>query len=284
MANALYRQLQRLLTGGSLPLSQLSGRTMRALQPLVDAEALVVRRRGAGMVLKVVDQSAVAALSERLFPHGDSVPSAADGTVLPPRTQAVLTLRDAKRSRSASGEPVLLRAFVPATARCREAELNITELTRLAGAACLVLDGSPQWVLAGRVALVENLEFFLNFERLGVAVDVVLYAGGRLSGRVLHWLASKQMGHCRYLHCGDYDPVGLDEFRRLREILGQRVELYLPQNIDEIFRRYGKAALLKDSVALLAKLRSSPIAEISRIVQLMDDTGCGLEQEALLTG
>ncbi|MFO8071746.1 MAG: DUF2220 family protein [Polyangia bacterium] len=234
------------------------------------------------MVLEVRDIAAVSAFYEKLFPHGNVAPSSEDGTSPAPRGEAVALFRDAKRARSAAAEPVLLRAAGEARAVRGEASIDLCELTRAAGAACLLVDDRPGWCLQGTVAVIENLEVFLSFEKLRTRASTALYSAGRLSRRVRSWLASDEMRSCDYLHCGDYDPVGLDEYLRLRDELGSRVELHLPPCIEALFRRYGKRELLRDSPAILARLRRVDLPSIRRVVSLMDETGCGLEQEALL--
>ncbi|AKJ64221.1 Wadjet anti-phage system protein JetD domain-containing protein [Kiritimatiella glycovorans] len=233
------------------------------------------------MVLEMTDRDALDQFTAKLFPHGDIPLACKDGDIMP-RAKAVGTLRDAKRARTASAEPILLRALAPAQATRGESQVDLLDLTRSAGVACLLLDDEENWRIETGIAIVENLEVFLHFEKLDTGRVVALYAGGRLSGRVQRWLASDEMNGASILHCGDYDPVGLDEFLRLYNRFGNRVDLHVPESIDELFARYGKRALLRDSEPILARLRREAHPIVSRLVQIMDTTGYGLEQEALL--
>ncbi|MFW6151498.1 MAG: DUF7281 domain-containing protein, partial [Verrucomicrobiota bacterium] len=274
-----YLALEKLAANGSAPCSALSKRTLRKLQPLLDSGVLAQRTRGRGMILEVVDDRSLRAFAGNLFPHGarlisDHAPS--------PREEAVALFRDSKRARRTSAEPVLIRAIAPAAASCREKALDLKDLTDATGAACLLIADDTQWRIEADIAVIENLEVFLHFERLDPSFAVAIYAGGRLSRRVIDWLASDPMSQCRFRHCGDYDPVGLDEYIRLRKQVGPRATLYVPDNIEELFRRYGKRRLLTDSASALARLRKTPFPEVRRLVDFMDQTGCGLEQEALL--
>jgi len=160
--------------------------------------------------------------------------------------------------------------------------VDLFGLSQSAGVACLLLKEDDYWRIETDIAIVEKLEVFLYFEKLHTRQVVALYAGGRLSSRALNWLASDVMSGALFLHCGDYDPVGLDEFLRLYSRVGDRVDLHVPESIDELFARYGKRALLRDSAPILARLRCEAHPIVSRLAQLMDTTGCGLEQEALL--
>lgn len=282
MNDGTYRALRTLAEAGRIPCSALSARTARRLQPLLDAGAVVRRKRGRGMVLDVADRDALHRFTIKLFPHGDTLLMRDDGAMVPPRVEAVGTFRDAKRARTASAEPILLRATAPVKATRGASMVDLLELSRLAGAACLLLDDGENWRIEADIVIVENLEVFLHFEKLHTGRAVALYAGGRLSGRVLNWLASDEMSGASFLHCGDCDPVGLDEFLRLFSRLADRVEIHVPGSIAELFASYGKRSLLRDSAPILARLRGVEHASVTRLVKLMDATGCGLEQEALL--
>jgi len=119
---------------------------------------------------------------------------------------------------------------------------------------------------------------------MGVPATVALYACGRLSDLALQWLGSPELSQCLFTHCGDYDPVGLDEFLRLKKVVGDRVRLHIPANLCDLAGTYGRPELLRDSAAVLRRLRGSSDSSVRRVVQILDETGCGLEQEALLLG
>jgi len=82
----------------------------------------------------------------------------------------------------------------------------------------------------------------------------------------------------------DYDPVGLSEFWRIRNRLGSRVQIYLPQNLADLFQRFGNHELLQKrrSQRLLAELRNADVSEVQAVVKLIDLYNVGLEQEALI--
>jgi hypothetical protein len=161
--------------------------------------------------------------------------------------------------------------------------LPVAHLTELAGVAALRLE-DRQWRYSGVLAIVENLEVFWNVEKLETGAQLALYAQGRLSGRILNWLSSPAMAQAQIIHCGDYDPVGLDEYLRLKIACPERSKLYLPSNLEDLFSQYGKRDLLGCNTAVLARLRKTEDKEVRRVVKLMDRYGVGLEQEALLLG
>jgi hypothetical protein len=159
---------------------------------------------------------------------------------------------------------------------------SLQAATGLTGAACLLLEDGHFWTLTADIAIVENLECFLHFEKMGVDANVAVYSSGRLSDLALRWLGSPGLSQCRFVHCGDYDPVGLDEFLKLKAVVGDRAKLHIPENLKGLIATYGRPELIRDSAAVFRRLRGTADADVREIVALLDEMGCGLEQEALL--
>ena len=158
------------------------------------------------------------------------------------------------------------------------------EATEAHGVFSFRLTKDNQYRLDGRCMLVENPAVFAAAERLNVNVDAVIYGYGRISSRVLDWIARAGGSSFSLLHLPDYDPVGLSEFGRVHASLGQRAGLYLPPDLDARFEQFSNRDLLKklNSQAMLAQLRRSELPEVQRVVGLIDRHNAGLEQEALL--
>ncbi len=280
--DALAGHLARLREKGALALGGIARRDLVRLQSLLDAGVLAEVRQGAGRRLVLHDTQALEAFIRTLYPGGLSGSETGE---LPPRSLAVAQRRDAKKAARGVAETVLLRGFGKAVLQAGDEILPLADWTRQSGAAALLLDDrSTVWGCGGTLAVVENHEVFVHFERLGLGADIALYAGGRLSGRVLHWLASPALAACALVHCGDYDPVGLDEYLRLSGACPGRTRLYLPAGLEELFACYGKRELLAKSEAILRRLRKNPDPAVRVVVTLMDRYGAGLEQEALLIG
>ena len=85
------------------------------------------------------------------------------------------------------------------------------------------------------------------------------------------------------LHLPDYDPVGLNEFERLRGRLGERVSLHLPADLNQRFARHANRNLLDkpNSRTILANLRRTSSTDILQVLALIHQHNAGLEQEAL---
>jgi hypothetical protein len=276
MPDAFARLLQRLAQEGRVPRSQFSARSLRDLQSLFDSGALRQARSGGGLVVEVKDAETLSAFYRKRYPsEGKEIAG-------PPRARAVGMLRNAKRVGRTNMEPVLVRALSSAVCSRNGVQSDLQAATNQTGAACLILETGRFWTLAGHVAIVENLECFLHFEQMGVPADLALYAAGRLSDLAFEWIGSPELSQCRFIHCGDYDPVGLDEFLRLKATVGDRARLHVPDNLHDLVAKYGRPDLLRDSQAVLKRLRGGSDPDVATVVRMLDETGYGLEQEALL--
>ena len=276
MPDAFARLLQRLAKEGRAPRSQFSAKSLKELQSLFDSGALRQARSGGGLVIEVKDVETLTAFYRKRYPSGD------EAVAGPPRARAVGMLRNAKRVGRTDMEPVLLRAMEPVACTRNGVQCDLHAATVQTGAACLVLEPGRFWSLTSTIAIVENLECFLHFEKMGVSATVALYASGRLSDLALKWLGSPELSQCRFIHCGDYDPVGLDEFLRLKTATGDRVKLHIPANLEGLIATYGRPELIRDSAAVLRRLRGTTDPDVREVVRMLDEAGGGLEQETLL--
>lgn len=278
---ALARALDTLARHGRLPASAVSRTTEAALGRLLASGVLRRERAGGGSRLVVADAAALRRTIAALFPAGLEGALAASAD-LASRHQAVLHRGDAKAAARGAVAPVLLRGFGGVVLRRGEQELDLGAWTAAAGLAAIDLDPARPWQLAGTVAVVENLEPFRHAERLVPGLDAAVYAGGRLADRVSTWLAGPALAGCRFIHCGDYDPVGLDEYLRLRRLCPGRVTLHVPADLDARVARHGNRELLARSAAVLRRLRTCDDPAVLGVIAILDRHGRGLEQEALL--
>lgn len=276
MPDAFARLIRKLQDEGRVPRSQFSARSLKELRSLFDAGVLDQERSGSGLVVTLKKPDVLQSFYLSRYPNAGKVVYGS------PRASAVATFRNAKRTRRSDMEPVLLRAMSSIICMRDKDEYDLLATTRLAGAACLLLEPEHFWSFSADVAIVENLECFLHFEQMSISADVVLYAAGRLSDLALQWIASESLSACRFIHCGDYDPVGLDEFLRLHNLIGERVTLHIPANLKDLVSKYGRPELIGDSTAVLRRLRGTSSPAVIEVMSILDDTGCGLEQEILL--
>lgn len=88
--------------------------------------------------------------------------------------------------------------------------------------------------------------------------DLAIWTVGRMSARrLLAWLASPSMQHCQYTHWGDYDPVGVAEYIRLRDACRDRVTMWIPDNLESLLRQHGRQSLLlkRGNLRVYSRLR-----------------------------
>jgi len=276
----IQAQLDTLLEQGSLPKSGCSASLMRCLKPLIDSGVVVDERSGAGRRMVVSNNSALANFIHTRFPNAE-VPQET-----PNRIAALARFRDTKALRTDTRDVVVLRSWSDVAMWREHRPVPVATATREHGTFSFVLTPDSPYELRTACALVENPTVLLDFERLGLSasIPVALYAGGRTSRRVLQWLASQTASTFSLLHLPDYDPVGLNEFLRVRAALGTRARLHVPENLAKAFARFGNSDLVRreSSPALIRGLRQGTIPEVRGVLDLIEHHNAGLEQEALL--
>lgn len=275
-------QMTALLGQGSLPKSSCSGALLKYLKPLLDTSVVVEERSGAGRRLVVRNVSALRSFFVSRFPD------VAISDATPNRIAGVARFRDSKTLAGDTPDIVLLRAWSDTVMWCNGVPVPAARATREHGLFSCVLAPDNRYELRSPCALVENPAMLLAFERLGLTsiMPIALYAGGRVSGRMLRWLAGVSDPDFRLTHFPDYDPVGLSEFVRIHNALGGRATLHFPSDLDETFSRFANTDLLRReaSQALLPALRTSRLPEVRAVLDIIERRNAGLEQEALLLG
>lgn len=270
---------------GSIPASRLKSKKMHLrLQPLVDAGVIVQERSGAGQRWRVLDRDGLYRFSQSQFPSGLE-PLAASSFV--PRNRSVLYTKDAHGLKS-SHLPLFVRGFKNARLTWDDRVLPVASLTAFAGGAGLRLGRDSRWSFQGTVVTVENSEVLFHIETVIPGTCLAVYTGGRISNLLLQWLSSDAMEKAVFIHAGDYDPVGIQDYLRLSEACPGRVSLYMPDNLEELFARYANQKRLEDQSSVLntlrtCKVRSGKDKDFLKIMHLMDRYNGGLDQEALLT-
>lgn len=270
-------RLRQLITTGALAASQCGKAFLKVVAPLIESEVLYWKRSGAGRQLFVGDTGALLEFCEQRFPEV-SMAATAESRVI-----GVGRFRDSKAMANTADEIISIRAWrETALLKCGQ-PVGAAAATAAHGVFSFLLAPDHLYRLHGRCMLVENPVLFAAAERLNLDVDAVIYGHGRISSRVLEWLATSDSSFS-LLHLPDYDPVGLSEFKRLHARLGLRVALYLPPDLESRFERFSNRELLKkvNSQAMLAQLRRSELPCVRHVVELINRHNAGLEQEALL--
>lgn len=271
-------QLTRLLETGTLARSACSREFLTALAPLLDSGIVIEDKSGAGRRLVVHNPGAFRDFIQHHFPSAP-VPAGTSS-----RVAGVSRFRDTKAVASDLPEIITIRAWDDESLRSDGKSIDAAQATHEHGVFSFLLADSARFTLHGSSALVENPAVFTQFEHLQLPPHLAIYGHGRSSNRLLDWLATQTAPNFNLLHLPDYDPVGLDEFTRLHERLGGRVQLHLPASLPDLFARHANFELLQKSSTqlLLAKLRRCQIPGVQLVLALIEKHNAGLEQEALL--
>jgi hypothetical protein len=163
----------------------------------------------------------------------------------------------------------------------------------MAGVASFLLRDDEDWSFEGEpglvLATVENSECFIRSQALGVDAAVWIYTQGRMSRRVMAWVTRLGVGTDRALvHLGDYDPVGLHEYLKLRDGWGDRVRLNMPPDLGEAFKALSSEDIMlkdrnQDLLVRLAAREANLPADAKAVLALIRQYSAGLEQEWLTT-
>ena len=269
----------RLLQQRKVSVSVLSARTKAIFAELTVSGVLNIEGSRRGQTYVVVHADHLSQWVQKKFPQ-----TAGTWTAPTAGAQNLLYGRDTKsRPRGRRTIGLLFRGWKGAAVQRNGHPLDVADMTRSAGAAAMALGPNDRVEFAGACAVVENPELFWQAgPRCGIDQPLVLFKDGRASSRMLDWMRQCTQAHF-VLHV-DFDPVGLDEYRRIREAVGERASLYQPANLGELFAQFGNRKILtkNSNVALLTSLRTQTDRYIQAVIALVDQHACVLEQEALL--
>ena len=262
-----------------LPRSVCSRSLLEALQPLFDTGIVHWEKAAGGQRLAIANLPGLERWFRQHFPEtltGEGITSS--------RVHAVAQFRDSKALPSNLPEIVSLRTTRDGGLLRNGQSVETTRATRQNGVFALTLTDQTPFALTGTCALVENPAVFNKFEILKVEPALAIYAGGCSSNRLVSWLKYNSQHGLNILHLPDYDPLGLTEFLRLYKQLGDAITLHLPDTLPKLFQSHSKAGLLADSKnqRMLIKLRKAKHPSVRLVVQLIEESNGGLEQEALL--
>lgn len=271
--------LNDLINLGSIAASRLSSKLRQKCLPLLDGGVLKEEKSGAGRVISVVNKDALETFAKKQYPAGLFGEQSFESSR---RGQSIEQFRDSKTKGGLDFEFLVYRQ-ISGTLRIGDFEQSGHIAPHGFSSAVLHDDriAYPWPEFSGNVATVENPTVLLRFPWKDHDIDLAILTSGRTSTRMIDWLASDAMNGSTITHFGDYDPVGLSEFVRLKAKLDCRVDLYVPDHIEALFRRYGNPALLTKSAKLLQGLAKNRHPDVQRILELMREYG-GLEHESIL--
>jgi hypothetical protein len=279
---ALRAALLKLQGKSTLPASQFTAAQRMALDQFARRTGAVnCLRQGRGDVYSVCDQAVFDAHVTQLSPQVE--PSIAEQ--LPLRAQHMAHARDSKARRHQHGSYYPLLKAVGDTVSWREvergAELALSAATREFGAASLSIQSDDAWHSERALWLVENQALFDRTDWLPEGTQAsLLYYGGQLDGRLLSWLGHRPRAS-QVMLFADYDGVGLSNFARLREALGDACDFWLMPHWERKLARYGSVQLWRDTLRHFTTAVVQLPAPVCELTEQMQHLGMALEQEAV---
>ena len=136
----------------------------------------------------------------------------------------------------------------------------------------------PRIEIKGNLVMIENKESFLFGDSYFPDASAILYYSGRTSKRWYEWLHSNTE---TIIFAPDYDPVGIEEYLIHKNYLSNRIILYKPENLEELFK-HGKNSLYSDQYHVLTRIsKQSYSEEIESILDLIRHYKKGVEQEVI---
>lgn len=282
MDETLRAALLKLEGNGSVPASQFTPAQRSTLDRFArQTGAVICQRQGRGDVYRICDQALFEVHRVELSPQVE--PSVAEQ--LPLRAQHIALARRSKaREHGHSSHYPLLKAVGDSVTWIeaeRGAQLALGSFTRDFGAATLRIWPDDAWHTDQALWLVENQALFDRIDWMpeGTAATL-LYYGGQLDGRLLTWLAQRQRAS-RVIIFPDYDGVGVANFVRLYEMLGDSCECWLMPQWESKLARYGSKQLWRDTLRHLTGAVEQLPAYMRVLVAQMQRSGLALEQEAV---
>ena len=133
----------------------------------------------------------------------------------------------------------------------------------------------PNSIIADNICFVENLETFLNAEKLLGNKYLYLHKYGRIGKESISKIRAKEV-----LVFVDFDFNGLDEYLRIKEVF-TNAKLYLPSNYNELFDKHS-ASLKGNKAKMSIPVKNSKDSIVIQIREQVARTNRFLEQEILI--
>lgn len=287
MSRSLADALEKLLVaGGRLAASQLTAAQRGALEEFA-RRTLAVRLAvsGRGSLYQIAALEQVQAHLAQLRPgHTENTAS-----MIPQRALNMSRNRDSKSGSAQHSVQYLLLKAVSGGQYWRDGKgelLDVSQLTKTCGAAALAVKSGDDWHTASPLWLIENQALFDDISWLPVdASGTLCYYSGQLSSLMLNWLVERPRAS-QVILFPDYDGIGLQNFARLYELLGDTCKFWLMPGWQERLRLYGNQRIWQDNLAnyqdAVTRLRALGIpSEVTELCSALQSTGLGLEQESV---
>lgn len=251
-----YRKLKEnsFLTEKSIPKTVLSSPHFKGL---VSSLIIEKTRSGRGFRYEVKKVNEFEGFFKTHFPEDIEVKDKSDN---------VRKFRNSKVQKTVPTPIFMLRGFE--TIKINGKEVNLEDYTKKFRLfAC-----NAEKIEAERICIVENLDTFLVVEKLLGESFVFLHKYGRIGKESLRSLVTNQL-----LVFVDYDFNGLEEFLRIKEVF-DFAELYIPENYDELFKKYSQT-LKGNKAEMTNRIKKSSDSNVIKIRECIVRNNRFLEQQ-----
>jgi len=133
-----------------------------------------------------------------------------------------------------------------------------------------------QTLKARKICFVENLQPFLEVEKILGNEYTYIHFYGRLPRKEV--LLNIECDE--YLHFGDYDFLGLNEFLKAKEVF-ENCKIYIPDNYEMLYSEFSRKREAKDTI--YKKVKNSTICEVVRIREQLKKHNRFLEQQVVIS-
>ncbi|HHK8567977.1 TPA: Wadjet anti-phage system protein JetD domain-containing protein [Vibrio parahaemolyticus] len=288
MSQALVKALMRLIEvyPDSIAGSTLASSQKKQLEEFSrKTQSVQVTPKGRGVVYRILDMDVVKVTLEQLAPNQNVPPSA------PQRAVNIASTRSSKQGRVGHNVTYVLAKAVAnplwEVSGILTEHLNIA--TEEFGVFSLEVGGERNKNLHSHhsIWLVENQALFDRLDWLpNNEPTTVIWYRGQLHNKLIDWLSVPERVPMVYFFA-DYDGVGLNNFRRLKEKLGERAEFWMMPNWKELLSRYGQNHLWVDTAREFDSFEQNgqrlleQSSTLRGLVTEMKKHGLALEQEAV---
>jgi hypothetical protein len=276
MLNTSRNWLIKLLRECELPASSLPKTAKADIANVLSLGFIVWVKSGAGGKYTVKDAPSIQDLLDTTGYDGDI-------EALSSKAKAVALHGNAHRGKDNSLLLLLSSASAHVIWTNGKESLNVTDHVAKYGIASLLVYPGDNWITNQPIALVENQDLVFNarnyFERMDIE-GCVLYYSGWLSNKLLCWLNEKTRAPS-YLIMPDYDLVGIKNYLRAKQSLGDIVDIYIPSNLAMMIKKYGDAKKL-ESMTDRTAIETSEDKKALELYRLLLDCGKGIDQESLM--
>jgi len=262
MKEVAYKTYKFLLTEGTMAKSQIPSTVQKSttFKGLLEGEILLTSKVGRGLKISVNKEAAFRAFFATSFPEDIETFN---------KSTNIRKYRNSKATKVENAAIFFCRGFQKISINSEMVDMD--DFTQKFG---LFAIANPM-ITCDKICFVENLETFLNVEKLLGKTYLYLHKYGRIGTESLRIFQVKEV-----LVFVDYDFNGLDEFLRIKAVFPQAT-LYVPSNYEALFLKYAKS--LKDNKAKMSiRVKNATLETVVKIREQVAQTNKFLEQEVLI--